>query len=384
MALLEQLYSFVSTTFFSKNIIFIAMGIFGIGFIIAFHELGHLLFCKFFGIKAPSFSIGMGPKIISRTIGTTEYSISAIPLGGYVEIAQAQQDTAPQTHGEGYFEDKPYWQKMLVMVGGILFNMIFAYTVFILLYLTGMPNTPIAYPQNAIPQISSVIPDGPAHKAGMQAGDRIVAINGVPLEDDIELFFSTIKPLGNQAVTMDLERDKQLITANVTLSERKEDGLSVGFLGVGFETRALPPLPFVAALKQGFNRTNLIVFATLQSFKNMFVHRNIDGLGGPIMIISQTIKQAERGIKIFLTFLALISINLAILNLIPLPILDGGQALFATIETIIRRPLDARVREYIAMGTWAIFIALTLYLSIRDIKIIRALRNNKSIEKSDK
>jgi regulator of sigma E protease len=153
MALLAKLSSFIAATLFSKSIIFIAIGIFGVGFIIAFHELGHFLFCKLFGIKVPSFSIGMGPKLISRKIGSTEYSISAIPLGGYVELAQASDDSSAK--GGSYFENKPYWQKMLVMGGGIMFNMIFAYSVLISLYFFGMPNTPIAYPQNAIPLISA-------------------------------------------------------------------------------------------------------------------------------------------------------------------------------------------------------------------------------------
>jgi regulator of sigma E protease len=186
-----------------------------------------------------------------------------------------------------------------------------------------------------------------------------------------------IKPLANQAVAFELERNNHKITKTVTLTEH-------GLLGVGFETKALPALPFFTAVKQGFNRTNLIVFATLQSFKNMFFKRNIEGLGGPIMIFSETIKHAEQGIKIFLTFLTLISVNLAILNLIPLPILDGGQALFATIEALIRRPLPVRIREYLALGTWVLFILLTLYLSFKDIKFIRALRNNNSAQQSEK
>ncbi len=378
--LLEQLWSFLSTTFLSKNILFIALGIFGIGFVIAFHELGHLLFCKLFGIKAPSFSIGMGPKILSRKIGTTEYSISAIPLGGYVEIAQASEESSAHTK-EAYFETRPYWQKMLVMGGGIMFNMIFAYTTLSLLYLSGMPNSPIAYPENAIPVINSIIKDGPAQTAGLQVGDKVLAINGTPIHDDIGALFDQIRPLAHTKARFSLERNNHQFDRNVTLGERKEAGASAGFLGVGFETRALPALPFFSALKRGFSRTNTIVVATIKSFKGMFANRSIEGLGGPIMIISQTIKHAERGLKIFFTFLALISINLAILNLIPLPILDGGQALFATIEAIIRRPLPVRMREYLALGTWAIFILLTLYLSFKDIKFIRALRNDTVTQK---
>lgn len=381
MALFEQLSSFIFTTFLSKNIIFIAIGIFGVGFLIAFHELGHFLFCKLFDIKVPSFSVGMGPKLISRKIGTTEYSISAIPIGGYVEIAQASDDQNPTK--EGYYENKPYWQKMLVMSGGILFNMIFAYTVFILLYFVGMPNTAVVYPQNAVPVVSTIIPGGPAQKADLRIGDRILAINAAPINNNIEQFFKLIRPLANQKVTLTLERQGHELSTSITLSERQENGARVGFLGIGFETKALTALPLFEAIKQGFNRTNLIMIATLKSFKRLFKQRNIEGFGGPIMIISQTIKHAEQGIKIFLTFLALISINLAILNLMPLPILDGGQALLATIEAIIRRPLPLRIREFIALGTWILFIVLTLYLSFKDIKFIRAVRAASSSQKSN-
>jgi regulator of sigma E protease len=373
MLLLQSLWSFLTTTLLSKNIFFIIIGIIGIGFIIAFHELGHLLFCKLFGIKVPSFSIGMGPRLISKKIGSTEYSISAIPLGGYVEIAQASEDGHTSSK-EGYFEYKPYWQKMLVMGGGIMFNMIFAYVTFTLLYLSGMPNSPIAYPENARPVISSIVKDSPAQKAGLQIGDRIEAINGAPVGENIQEILKIIAPLGDKKARFAIERQGKHRTVMVTIGQH--NGSNAGFLGVGFETQALKPMSLFKAIKQGIKRTNLILRATFSSFKGMFAHRNIEGLGGPIMIISQTIKHAQRGIKIFFMFLAMISINLAILNLIPLPILDGGQALFATMEAIFRRPLSTRFREYVALGTWLIFIVLTLYLSFKDIKFIRNLRNH--------
>ncbi len=384
MALFAQLLSFFTTTILSKNIFFIILGIFGVGFIVAFHEFGHLIFCKIFNIKAPSFSIGMGPRLISKKFGTTEYSISAIPIGGYVEMAQSSDDAlAPASDKtEHYFDTRPYWQKMLVMSGGIMFNMLFAYTIFTLLYFFGMPNTPIAYPENALTVVSSIVKDSPAEKANLQIGDTIIAINGVSVHGNVEELFAQVGSLANQTAHFTIERNKDRVEVDVTLIEKKIGDTSVGFLGVGFETTTLPGMPFFTALKRGVARTNLVIKATLQGFKAIFSKRNIDSFGGPIMIISQTIQHAERGIKIFLAFLALISINLAILNLIPLPILDGGQALFATIEALIRRPLNVRIREYLALATWAIFILLTLYISFKDIKVLRAVHTQEAKQES--
>jgi regulator of sigma E protease len=377
------LMAFIQGLLFFKNIIFIAAGLLGISFIIAFHELGHFLFCKIFNIKTPSFSIGMGPRLIARKIGETEFIIAAIPLGGYVEIAQAPEHHISEHEKKRYFSFKPYWQKMLVMSGGILFNFILSYSIFFLLYSLGMPNSPLLYPENARPVISSIMTDSPAQKADLQINDRLIELNGQALHDDVSYLFKLLYPLSNQLARVTIERGNERKEIELTVGEKKVGNQSFGFLGIGFQTEELPPFSLVTALKKSITKTHALAYQTIISFKHMLTRKSLEGLGGPIIIISQTIAHAERGIKILLTFLALISINLAILNLLPLPILDGGQALLATIEAIIRRPLALRIKEIIHLITWTLMLLLFFYISFRDIMVLRFLKTQANAEQKN-
>src|SRR5205814_3300033 len=170
-----------------QNIIFILIGLLGMGFLIGFHEFGHFLFAKMFKIRTPSFSIGFGPKLVSKKIGDTEFSLSAIPLGGYVEIAgaaeigQGEQKEALAVD-EGSFATKPYYQKLCVMIGGILFNLAFAYITMILLFVTGIPKTPLIQK----PIIAAITQESSAEKYGLAIGDRIVAINDEVINNNIQ------------------------------------------------------------------------------------------------------------------------------------------------------------------------------------------------------
>ncbi len=343
------------------------LGITGIGFLIGFHELGHFLFCKLFGIRTPSFSIGFGPTIFSKKIGETRFILAAIPLGGYVEIAgaaevgQGEQKEAYST-GEGSFATKPYWQKFLVMIGGILFNLMLAYAIFIGIFATGLPKTPLLSPQNAIPVLEAVAEPSP-----LKAGDKILAINNKPIENNTEELVRIIRSMPNKNVSLLIERNGKQETIPTFVSPRPTLAGEIGTLNVLFQTKAVPPAPLFSALSQGIQKTNHFIYAVFFSFVHLFKSRDLSGVGGPLMVISQTVQGAAHGFSIFLILLAIISINLAILNMVPLPILDGGQLLFYTIEAIIRRPIPIKIKESIHIGSWLLIMGLILYLSLFDI-----------------
>lgn len=367
-----------SFTFIAQNFFFIVAGLIGINFLVGFHELGHFLFCKLFNIRTPTFSIGFGPVLASKKIGTTNFALSAIPLGGYVEIAgsaeigQGEQKHAHDTDAHS-FAKKPYYQKLLVMFGGILFNLMFAYFALTMLYWFGLPKTEFLYPRNAQPVISKIQEDSPASKAQLQMGDRILAINDTQINDDAFKAYKTIATMPGHPATLKIQREGQEIDVPVFLEAKKVGDAEVGSLGVTFEITGTQPTSFMNAVKQGFSLANAYIINTAVAFKNIFVKRDVSKMGGPLMVISETVKAAGHSLPVFLFFLAVISINLAVLNLIPLPILDGGQILFYTIEAIIRRPLPMKAREYIHIGSWILIMGLILYLSAQDIyKIIKS------------
>lgn len=350
-----------------QQLFFILLGILGMGFLIGFHELGHFLFAKLFKIRIPSFSLGFGPRLITKKIGETEFCLSAIPFGGYVEIAgaaevgQGDQNEAFATD-ENSFANKPFYQKLCVMLGGIFFNLLFAYFTMILLFMTGIPKTPLM--PNSI--ISAIHRESAAEQGDLRTGDRIISINEENIGHNLQRIQQIIQPLALKQATMVIERDGERLTKTVVIGSKVTETETVGVLGVEFDSLPTPAHSFKDACTLGIAACNTWIKNTFAGFSQLFTKTGIKQVGGPIMIISMTVRSAAEGWQILLMLLAIISINLAVLNLIPLPILDGGQILFYSIEALIRRPIPHKVREYIHIATWIMFMILFLYLSIND------------------
>ncbi|HSC25183.1 MAG TPA: site-2 protease family protein [Candidatus Babeliales bacterium] len=354
-----------------KQLLFILLGFFGMGFLIGFHELGHFLFAKLFKIRVPSFSLGFGPRLLTKKIGETEFCLSAIPFGGYVEIAgasevgQGDQKDAFATD-EHSFAIKPFYQKFCVMIGGILFNLIFAYFIMIFLFVTGIPKTPLM----PNPTIAVIQQGSAAEKAGLIMGDRIISIDDQNVEHNFQRIQQIIHPLAQKTATIVIERNGEKFGKVIAIDSKIADGETIGVLGVEFDFAPTPPHSLKEAFALGISACNRWIKNTFIGLSQLFTRKGINNVAGPIMIISMTVKGAAAGFQIFLLLLVLISINLAVLNLIPLPILDGGQILFYSIEALIQRPIPHKVREYIHIATWIMFLILFLYLSAQDIYCI--------------
>jgi regulator of sigma E protease len=353
----------------------IAVGLIGIGTLIAFHEFGHFLFAKLFNVKTPSFSIGFGPRLISKKIGETDFTLSLFPLGGYVELAghhevgQGDQKEADR-HDERAFSHKPYWQKLLIMLGGILFNIGFAYIVLAFLFFVGIPKSKYLRPFNMTTTLEVIEKGSPAEKSSLQVGDTITQINGTFIEpNNVHLMLKKIAEHPNETVNMLITRKNtgKSVMKPVTLGSVSRGGQSIGFLGAQPQIIEMPPTGLLNAIKQGVHITNYWIVHTIKSFIYLFKAQDYSNVGGPLLIISQSAKEGSQGWKNLLIFLAIISINLAILNLIPLPILDGGQIFFTTLEAIIGREIPHKVKEYIHIGSWILIVSLILYASYKDI-----------------
>ncbi|HML19138.1 MAG TPA: site-2 protease family protein [Candidatus Dependentiae bacterium] len=356
----------------SQGLFWGVAGILGITLLIFIHECGHFIMCKIFGVRTPSFSIGFGPKLISKKIGQTEFSISAIPFGGYVEIAgsaevgQGEQKEA-FAQDEGSFAVRPFYQKFLIMSGGILFNLLFAYLVMVCVFACGLPKSEFLYPLNAIPKVETIENGSPADKAGLKTGDLIIAANETPLNNDTEKLLGILRDNGGKTISFLIERNGEQTLFNVPLETKSAFGKNIGYLGTSFAMVTVQGIPFIKAIQRGIELTNRYIVATVYMFKYIFAKRDMSNVGGPVMIIKATAQGASKGLKVFLLFLAIISINLAILNLIPLPIFDGGQIMIYGIEAIIGKSLPDKARLAINLTSWGLIMFLFIYVTIKDI-----------------
>lgn len=357
--------SFVSIV---HNLFSLLLGIFGLGLLITIHELGHLLFAKMFHVLVPSFSIGFGPVILSKKIGETTYSLSAIPLGGYVEIAgneevgQGEQLEAHRTD-ERSIVAKSYWKQVFIMAGGILANVIFAYGIFTLTCMQGLPQH-IGAPQTTT--IAFIEKESPAARAALKEGDTILAVNGVETGGQYCQICSMFEGKAETDMLLTVKRGDSSFKLPVHLGTSPY-AAKRGYLGVQYAQPPLAPQSFSSALMYAGQITGFIVRGTLKAFTDMFTKRSFATVGGPISILAATTKSAKQDWISYFIVIAIISISLAVLNILPLPIFDGGQILIFTIEAIMRRRLSDRARLVLAYTSWILVLALFLVLSIKDI-----------------
>ena len=342
----------------------ITLSLIGITSIIVFHEFGHFIFCKLFKVYTPTFSIGIGKKLYTKLIGDTQFCISAGPLGGYVEIA------TEATNGKNGFNSISYFKKCLIMLGGISFNMIFAYIIFSLLFFIGMPDSAFMPYENTTPTVK-IIDDTSINYHQLMAGDTIISINDHAIHNKSEL----IKEAANKAISEDqtqmhaiINRDNQEQAITLQLNPDKKPMLIEQRLELSFTRKA--PLNLIASVSNGITLTHFYIKAIFESLKGLVAAKNTQGLAGPIMTLASSTKIAQKGFKSLLIFLAIISINLGIMNLLPLPIFDGGQFVIFTIETILRREMSDSIKEKIGMFSWFLILGLMIIFSIKDIYIL--------------
>ncbi len=362
-----------------------------LGILIFVHELGHFLFAKLMGVSVEKFSLGFGPKLIGKKIGETEYLLSAFPLGGYVKmfgeggfIEGGEQDPRPEVkNAESVetsepvmreltddekarsFAHKPVAARIAIVMAGPVFNLLFAWLIFIVLCMMGVPTVTT--------KIGEALKDKPAAKAGMQKGDVITAINNMPITrwDQIADGVSASK---GQPLALTIRREAADITFTITPEPRisknlfgeKINGYAIGVASAGeFVTEYFtPPQAFI----KGTEQTWKVIDLTFMSLVKM-VQRVVpmDSVGGPIMIAKMAGEQASAGIAPFLAFMALLSVNLGVLNLLPVPVLDGGHLLFYFMELIFRRPVPQKVREYAQQIGMVLLLGLMVLAFYNDI-----------------
>jgi regulator of sigma E protease len=339
-----------------------------LGLLIFFHELGHFLVAKLFRMGIRSFSLGFGPKLLGLTLGRTEYRLSALPLGGYVQLV-AQEAEDESTEGfppETWFVRRPAWQRMLVVAAGPVFNLVLAWALYAgLFYHHGRFETPAV--------VGQVSEGGAANAAGLKEGDAIEAVDGRRILYFRELQAEVENSAGH-AMVLTVGRDGETLTVSVTpqILQQKNifgENLPKPLLGIRSTSQSINiPLGPGQSVVEGLTQTWEVVSLTGQVFYKLVTGVvPVSTLGGPIMIAELVGKQSEQGLTPLATLTAMISINLAILNLLPIPVLDGGHILFFGLETVLRRPVPERIRNLTTKIGFALLMAMLALATANDI-----------------
>ncbi|KJS29293.1 MAG: hypothetical protein VR64_20895 [Desulfatitalea sp. BRH_c12] len=438
-----------------------------LGILIFFHELGHFLVARLFGVGVEKFSLGFGPRIFGKTIGRTDYRLSLVPLGGFVKMVGDEPDAPLDEKDLPYsFTHKHVAKRSLIVAAGPLFNVLLAVLIFIgVFYFSGLPSIrPVArgldnngpaqqagiragdwietidgqpvtswrdidkavadsagealtvkvvrqgepltftvkpkkvgtkdlYGDNTsyydlgmqgYAELKAVVgrtdPDMPAHKAGLEKGDRITAINGKPVENWAEMH-AAISSSDGATLNVTIQRGQNQFDVEITPAEVKETD-AMGVRKTAYRIGIMPPDPILeedrmtvdigigGAVARGLDQTWVVVKETGRFFVKL-AERKVpaEAIGGPIRIALLANQQAQEGVVALLFFIAIISVNLAVINLVPIPVLDGGHLLFFAIEAVMRKPLSVRARETAQQVGVFLLILLMIFVFYNDISI---------------
>lgn len=338
-----------------------------LGVLIFVHEFGHFLVAKLLRVRVEVFSLGFPPKLISKQIGETDYRISVVPLGGYVKLlGENPHDEVPPELLPYSFLHRPLWQRTSIVLAGPAFNFFFAViSLFLVFAFAGLPYMPT--------EIGRVVADSPAERAGLQAGDTIIEVDGTPVQRWEELS-SQIRSYEGQPLTFTVQRDDQQLKFRLT--PEKKEGLNIFGqkveayqIGVGSSERlATEEVGTFQAMQEGLFYSIRIAALTVQSIYKLIAREiSTDTLGGPIMIAQVAGKQAEMGLTNLIQFMAVLSVNLTLLNLLPIPVLDGGHLFFFFLEAVRGKPLALKHREMAQALGMVLILTLMVLVFYQDI-----------------
>ncbi len=321
-----------------------------LSFLIFFHELGHFLMAKLVGVNVEVFSIGFGKKIICKKFGETNWCLSAVPLGGYVQM-KGQDDTDPlkSSNDSDSFTSKSPWQKILILLGGPGFNFLLAILIYFFIALTGW--------QKLAPVIGKTIPNTPANSV-LKTNDEILQINSHPVKtwDEIPQYI-----LKSSIIDLTVKRKNEIL--NIELKPKIE--IIKNIFGEKIKRKIIGIIPSGKTIKVHYTFLKAVCVASNKFISDSTlivkgVEKLITGsiglntISGPIGIVDVTAKIANYGIVPLLLLTALLSVNLGILNLLPIPALDGGHIVFNLYEAVFKRKLNENIMIKLTVAGWTI------------------------------
>jgi regulator of sigma E protease len=331
------------------------------------HELGHFLAARIAGVGVLKFSLGFGPKIIGKKIGETEYVLSWIPLGGFVKLLgeSGNEELSPEDEKKSFFK-KSKWKRMLIILAGPVFNFLLALVIFIIVSMYGLPNLTA--------DVGEVQKESAAFEAGMISGDKIIAI-----DDKKVVFWEEIKPIIAESKGKEMEvavergAEKKHLLIKPRLSKSKNifgEEISTYLIGVSpagntIIERKNPWDAIIASVGKTWEISKLTVISVVKMLEGVISPRT---LGGPIFIAQIAGAQVKEGIIPFILFMAILSINLGVINLFPIPVLDGGHIFFYLIEIVTRREISIKVKEMSQQIGFVILLMLMLFVVFIDVE----------------
>jgi regulator of sigma E protease len=337
------------------------------GLIVFVHELGHFLAAKWVGVGVERFSFGFGPKLLGKRIGETEYMLSAIPLGGYVKmVGEEVGEEVAGVDVKRSFAHQPLPGRFLIVLAGPFANLLTAFVVFSITFLSFGVNVPV---DDA--KVGGVVPGLPAEKAGLESGDEVLTIAGVPVKTWDELA-QRIQQSAGQAIPLTIKKeDGRVVEVTLTPELRRDPAGGTGASNyvIGIErVFRLEEVSMGRAIQLGAEQTWLWTALIVKSVAMLLSGAvSTKELGGPILIAQVAGQQARLGLDYLLRFTAIINVNLAIFNLLPIPVLDGGHLLLFSIELVRGRPLSMRSREMAWRVGFLVIVTLIVLVFYNDI-----------------
>ena len=329
--------------------------IFVFGLLVFVHELGHFITAKMTGMRVSEFAIGFGPKLIWKRWGETEYSLRIVPLGGYNKIDGMDPE---EEQDERSFCRKPLWARAVVIAAGSVMNFILPVILFTGIFLSnGIENV------SDRPVIGALIPDKPAIQSGLNVGDKILSVNGSPVENwrqVVEKIRLTKDSLALELLTVDgMNRKVTMFPETDSKSGRPVIGI------VPVIDRQYPG--FFEAVGMSVQQTYMIAGRMLTGLGQMFTGQTEADIAGPIGVAQIAGQMAQLGFTPLIQFAAFLSINLGLINLFPVPVLDGGHIVTLLVEAIRRKPLNPKQIRYTQMVGMALLILLMLLATVKDL-----------------
>lgn len=332
------------------------------GLIIFVHEFGHYSMAKLSGIRVEEFALGMGPKVVSFKRGETLYSLRAFPLGGFCKMSgeTGNEDYVPsKSYDQRRFDQKPILSRMAVIAGGPIMNFILAALVLTLIF------SVLGVPQDFSNAIGEVIAGNPADEAGLKSGDKIIEINGTPVDRWSELV-NIIHANPEKEIFLKIERENREFT--VKLIPRLDPESQTGKIGITPGETKWERIGLVPGIKEGLNRTFQITILTIAGLIEMIRGRvSAEGISGPVGIIQIIGESARYGFVYLANLTAVISINLGLINLLPIPALDGSRLIFLLLEAVRGRPVNPNKENFVHLIGFVLLMVLMVLITYKDI-----------------